>query len=416
MKEISVIATMDWLPNEMKVGDLFFDSIRGTTTYQFEYDPLWIQQHPSMVLSKDLPLVRGKQYKKGSIFDMFQDCLPDRWGRRLINKRERAIAEQEHRLPRVLSDADYLMQLDDTTRMGAFRFSDGSNHIGSDDDCAVPPLTHIREFIDLAHLFEQADIEGKTIREQWLHNLYRQGSSLGGARPKANVRDTDGSLYIAKIPSVHDDYDVALWEHFACCLAREAGILVADTRVLHLEGQRYHTLLTRRFDRKGEQRIHFASAMTLCGLQDGAAADTGNGYLDIVEMLVGISGIADVHASLLELYRRVVFNCLIGNHDDHFRNHGFLLTRKGWQWSPAYDLNPTNMTTQSLLINTTSNDSSVAIVRDAYADYLLTRSEAQQILDEVQKAVANWRKVATRCGISMTEQNRFASRFSLFLE
>jgi len=412
MKELSVIAAMDWLPSEMKIGDLSFDSIRGTTTYQFVYNPLWIQQYPSVVLSRDLPLVAGKQYKKGTIFDMFQDCLPDRWGRRLIDKRERALAEQERRLPRTLSDADYLMLLDDTTRMGAFRFCDGEYHVGMNhSDCSVPPLTHIREFIDLAHMFEKADMDGTTIREQWLQNLYRQGSSLGGARPKANVRDTDGELYIAKIPSVHDDYDVALWEHFACCLAREAGIHVADTRLLHLDGQRYHTLLTRRFDRVGGQRIHFASAMTLCGLQDGASADTNNGYLDIVEMLIGNSGIEDVHASLLELYRRVAFNCLIGNHDDHFRNHGFLLTPKGWQWSPAYDLNPTTMVTQSLLINRVSNESNIDLLLSSASDYLLDHTEASAIIQQVQSAVANWRKVATRCGISTTEQNRFASRF-----
>jgi len=417
MKKIEVIAAMDWLPSEMKIGDLSFDSVRGSTTYQFEYNSMWIQQHPSVVLSRELPLVGGMQYKKGSIFDLFQDCLPDRWGRRLIDKRERVLADQQHRLPRTLCDADYLMLLDDTTRMGALRFKDDNLFIGADTtDCAVPPMTNIREFIDLAQLFEQADIEGKTIREQWLHNLYRQGSSLGGARPKANVRDTDGTLYIAKIPSVHDDYDVALWEHFACCLAREAGIHVADTRLLHLDGQRYHTLLTRRFDRVGEQRIHFASAMTLCGLQDGASADTDNGYLDIVEMLVGNSGIADVHASLLELYRRVAYNCMIGNHDDHFRNHGFLLTSKGWQWSPAYDLNPTNMTTQSLLINRDSNESSIAQLREAYADYLLMQDEAEQVIDKVQKAVGDWRKVATRCGIANAEQNRFAARLSLFNE
>jgi len=412
MKELSVIAAMDWLPSKSKLGNLSYDSIRGATTYQFAYNPTWTQQHPSIVLSRDLPLVSGMQYKKGSIFDMFQDALPDRWGRRLIDKRERALAEQEHRLPRTLSDKDYLILLDDTTRMGAFRFSDGERYVGAENtDRSVPPLTHIREFIDLAHRFEQADAEGKTIREQWLHNLYQQGSSLGGARPKANVRDTDGTLYIAKIPSVHDDYDVALWEYFACCLAREAGINVADTRLLHLQGQRFHTLLTRRFDRLGEQRIHFASAMTLCGLEDGAAADTGNGYLDIVEMIVGNSGMADVHSSLLELYRRVAFNCLIGNHDDHFRNHGFLLTAKGWKWSPAYDLNPTNMTSQSLLINATSNDSNIELLLSSAAEYMIDSAEANSIIQQVKEAVRNWRKIATQCGISTTEQSRYASRF-----
>ncbi len=411
MNEIEIISAFDWQEQETKVGTLGYESLRGNMIYQFAYDADWICHCRKLVLSKDLPVVSGLQHKKGVIFDMLQDALPDRWGRRLIDKRERMLAEKEQRLPRHLSDVDYLMLVDDTTRMGALRLRSGEQHIGTENtDESVPPLTFLHEFINLAHAFETADAKGTTIREEWLRNLYRQGSSLGGARPKANVRDTDGKLYIAKIPSIHDEYDIALWEYFACCLARKAGIKVADTRLLHLDGQRYHTLLTRRFDRHGEKRIHFASAMTLCGLQDGADADSGNGYLDIVDMLIGHSGIANVQASLEELYRRVAFNILIGNHDDHFRNHGFLLTEKGWEWSPAYDLNPTDMRTQSLLINDTSNESSVELLLASASDYLLNEENAKTIVDEVCQIVRNWRKVATGCGISPTEQNRFAMR------
>lgn len=411
MNTIEVLAAFDWQDKETLIGTLGYDQVRGTTMYQFAYNADWIRSNRKTILSKDLPMVAGLQYKKGTIFDMLQDSLPDRWGRRLIDKRERMLAEQVQRLPRTLSDIDYLMLLDDTTRMGALRLQQNGIYLGMENgDCSVPPLTTIREFVDLAHAYEKADMEGTKIREEWLRNLYRQGSSLGGARPKASVRDTDGTLYIAKIPSIHDDYDIALWEHFACCLAREAGVRVAETRLLHLEGQQHHTLLTRRFDRKGNRRIHFASAMTLCGLQDGASADTGNGYLDIVDMLIGQSGIANVHASLCELYRRVAFNILIGNHDDHFRNHGFLLTANGWEWSPAYDLNPTNMTTQSLLINSSSNESSVALLLSSAPEYFLDEQEAKLIVEEVQNAVGNWRRTAARCGISKTEMSRFAMR------
>lgn len=411
MNEIEIIAAFDWQEQESKVGTLGYESLRGNITYQFAYDADWIRRYRRLVLSKNLPVVSGLQYKKGSIFDMLQDALPDRWGRRLIDKRERMLAEKEQRLPRYLSDVDYLMLLDDTTRMGAFRLRTDNRYIGTENtDESVPPLTFLREFIDLAHAFETADAKGTTIREEWLRNLYRQGSSLGGARPKANVRDTDGNLYIAKIPSIHDEYDIALWEHFASCLAREAGIKVTDTRLIHLDGQRYHTLLSRRFDRQGDKRIHFASAMTLCGLQDGAGADSGNGYLDIVDMLIGQSGIANVQVALETLYRRVAFNILIGNHDDHFRNHGFLLTGKGWEWSPAYDINPTDMMTQSLLINNTSDESSVELLLASSADYLLDKEKAKTIIDEVCRVVRDWRKVATRCGISPSEQNRFAMR------
>lgn len=417
MDNIELTVAFDWLPEEVRVGTLSSERVRGTATYHFAYDADWLARFRKIVLSKDLPAVSGLQYKKETVFDMLQDCLPDRWGRRLIDKRERLLAEKENRLPRRLCDDDYLLMLDDATRMGAFRLRHGESYMGVDDaDCPVPPIANIREFTDLAHRFEKAEAEGESMHEQWLRNLYKQGSSLGGARPKANVRDTDGTLYIAKIPSIHDDYDVALWEHFACSLAREAGIKVAETRLLTLEGQRHHTLLSKRFDRKGTQRVHFASAMTLCGLKDGASADTGNGYLDIVDMIIGHSGMANTYASLKELYRRVAFNCLIGNHDDHFRNHGFLLTQNGWEWSPAYDLNPTNEITQSLLITARSNDSSIEQLLEASSDYMLESAEAAAIVEEVKNAVKNWQKVATRCGISSVEQGRFARRLDWMIK
>lgn len=162
---------------------------------------------------------------------------------------------------------------------------------------------------------------------------------MGGARPKANVIDTDKTLYVAKFPSRKDDYDVGLWEHFSHLLATKAGINAAKTKVL-ATGEKYHTLLSQRFDRTNDsKRIHFASAMTLLGLSDGDNATTGHGYLDIVDFI--IQSCTDVERNLQELYRRVAFNICIGNTDDHFRNHGFLLTAKGWTLSPAYDMNPT---------------------------------------------------------------------------
>lgn len=414
MTTLDVMAAFDFLPREELVGTLAFDNVRGTVTYQFQYNDSWLKNYSSIVLCPELPLLSGWHYKTGHLFSLFQDVLPDRWGRVLLDKKERMAAQQEHRLPRTLSEANYLLQLDDQTRMGALRFRLNGEYVGIDDvDFPVPPITQLREFVDLAHRFERLE-PADTIHEQWLRQLYKQGSSLGGARPKANVRDVDGTLMVAKIPSVNDDYDIALWEHFAHCLAKNAGIDVASTRLLRLEGQPYHTLLSRRFDRVGNQRLHFASAMTLCGLNDGANADSGNGYLDIVDMMVGQAGFADIHASLVELYRRVIFNCMIGNHDDHFRNHGFLLTSHGWKWSPAYDLNPSNMTTQSLLINSYTNESSVEQLLSSAEDYFLSDKEALSIIDEVKRAVTGWRQVATRCGISPSEQARFSTRLDAY--
>ena len=292
--------------------------------------------------------------------------------------------------------------------MGALRLREGDRLLGTEyTDAPVPPLAYLREFVDMAQEYERQDEQGGTIREEWLLNLYKQGSSLGGARPKANVQDTDGSLWIAKIPSINDDYDVALWEFWAHMMAGLAGIDVPEMRLLSLPGQKYHTLLSKRFDREGEQRIHFASAMTLCGLQDGADATTGNGYLDIVDVIVGNAGFVDPQTALEQLYRRVAFSILVRNHDDHFRNHGFLLTEKGWVWAPAYDLNPSDFNTQSLLISRDSNESSLDVLLAAAGDYIISFDHAKQIIDEVCAAMKKSRQVARQCGISEHEMERF---------
>ena len=412
MKYIQIDIDANGFSSAESVGTLGYDMIRGNAAYQWEFAPLWLQKHRQVRLSGDLQNAGGPQYGSGRLFGFLQDAMPDRWGRRLIDKRERLLAAQEGRAVRHLTDIDYLTQIDDTTRMGALRLRDGERLLGTEYvDAPVPPLTRLREFVDMAQEYERQDEQGGVIREEWLLNLYKQGSSLGGARPKANVRDIDGSLWIAKIPSVNDDYDVALWEFWAHKMAGLAGIEVPEMRLLALPRQRYHTLLSKRFDREGEQRIHFASAMTLCGLQDGADATTGNGYLDIVDVLVGSAGFVDPQAALEQLYRRVAFSICIRNHDDHFRNHGFLLTDKGWVWSPAYDLNPSDFQTQSLLISRDSNESSLEVLLAAAGDYMLSADQAQQIVDEVRAAMKNARHIARQCGISEHEIERFKMIF-----
>lgn len=408
MKYIQIDMDAKSLPQAKPVGALGYDMIRGNAAYQWEYDAHWLHDHRSIQLSGDLLNTGGLQYGAGRLFCFLQDAMPDRWGRRLIDKRERILAMREGRPVRHLTDIDYLTQIDDTTRMGSLRLREGEQLLGIQfADTPVPPLAHLREFVDMAQMYERQDEQGGAIREEWLLNLYKQGSSLGGARPKANVRDTDGALWIAKIPSVNDDYDVALWEFWAHKMARVAGIEVPEMRLLTLPGQKYHTLLSKRFDRDGEQRIHFASAMTLCGLQDGADANTGNGYLDIVDVIVGNAGFADPQAALEQLYRRVAFSISIRNHDDHFRNHGFLLTEKGWVWSPAYDLNPSDFSTQSLLVSRDSNESSLDLLLAAAGEYMLNATQAKQIIDEVRATMQNARQVARKCGISDHEMQRF---------
>lgn len=412
MKYIQLEIEAKCFPQKESLGTLGYDLIRGNAAYQWEFDTQWLNDHRHIRLSGDLLNAGGPQYGTGRLFGFLQDAMPDRWGRRLIDKRERLLAAREGRPVRHLTEFDYLTQIDDTTRMGALRLRNGEQLLGTQfANTPVPPLTHLREFVSMAQEYERQDEQGGALREEWLLNLYKQGSSLGGARPKANVKDTDGSLWIAKIPSINDEYDVALWEFWAHKMAGLAGIEVPEMRLLTLPGQKYHTLLSKRFDRDGEQRIHFASAMTLCGLQDGVDASTGNGYLDIVDVIVGNTGFVDANIALEQLYRRVAFSICIRNHDDHFRNHGFLLTEKGWVWSPAYDLNPSDFNTQSLLVSRDSNESSLDVLLAAAGDYMLRTIQAEQIINEVYAAMAHSRQVARQCGISDREMERFKMIF-----
>jgi len=326
-------------------------------------------------------------------------------------RREQIAAMEEGRPVRRLSSFDFLTGIDDFSRMGAFRFKElkDGGFINVSELLKIPPLADIRELIAASAEIEKSE-EGNVLPDRkWVAQLVQPGSSLGGARPKANVIDTDKTLYVAKFPSRKDDYDAGLWEHFSHLLATKAGINAATTKVL-TTGEKYHTLLSKRFDRTQEgKRIHFASAMTLLGLEDGDNATTGHGYLDIVDFI--LQNCTDVERNLQELYRRVAFNICIGNSDDHFRNHSFLLTAKGWILSPAYDMNPTLNEYQSLLISADSNNANVNVLLGACEDYMLNRKNAEKIVSEVIDAVKNWRELAIRLGLSKREMEMFAGVF-----
>ena len=295
--------------------------------------------------------------------------------------------------------------------MGGFRFKENfeGEFINTDKSLRIPPLTELRELIAASKEIEKCEETNILPERHWIAQLVQPGSSLGGARPKANVVDTDRCVYMAKFPSLKDDYDAGLWEHLCHLLAKNAGINAAETRVI-ATNETYHTLLSRRFDRTNDgRRIHFASAMTLLGLNDGDNATTGNGYIDIVDFI--LSGCTDVEANLRELFRRVAFNICVGNSDDHFRNHGFLLTAKGWTLSPAYDMNPTHIDYQSLLINSNTNKADLSILLNSCEEYMLTPKEAQGIINEVMEAVKNWRALAIRLGIAPREISLFEGVF-----
>lgn len=413
MRKLYVYADFDWLKEIEFVGELGYESLRGSDSYCFTYDKEWLKRHADLILSDDLNNYPGQQHTLPGkdIFGCFSDALPDRWGRTLLLRREQIMASEEGRPVRRLSSFDFLTGIDDASRMGGFRFKEepSGEFINVRESLKIPPLTDIRELVAASKEFEKSEEANILPDRKWLKQLVQPGSSLGGARPKASVTDATKALYVAKFPSRKDDYDVGLWEHLVHLLAAEAGICTALTKLIST-GEGHHTLLSRRFDRTQEgRRIHFASAMTLLGLTDGDDAATGYGYLDIVDFI--LRGCTDVDANLRELYRRVAYSICIGNSDDHFRNHGFLLTPKGWTLSPAYDMNPTLNDHQSLLISTASNKSDLGILLDACEDYMLDAHEACRIITEVVNVTREWRRLAVRLGASKREMDMFGGVF-----
>lgn len=413
MRKIYVYADFDWLKTAVLVGELGYESLRGTDSYSFCYDHNWLRLYSDLYLSADINNYTGLQFTQPDrdIFGCFGDALPDRWGRLLLNRREQIRAQEEKRPVRKLSSYDYLLGIDDYSRMGGFRFKESPDgeFINCDATLRIPPLTDIQVLVAASMEVEKSEERNLLPDKKWLLQLVHPGTSLGGARPKAGVLNEEGELCVAKFPSRNDEYDIGLWEHLSHLLAKEAGVEAAETRAI-TAGEKYHTLLSKRFDRTTDgRRRHFASAMTLLGLTDGCNAQTGNGYLDIVDFI--LQHCCNVEANLRQLYRRVAFSIAIGNSDDHFRNHGFLLTPKGWTLSPAYDLNPTFNDHQSLLINATTNRSDLQLLLASSEEYMIGKEEATHIIEEVKDGVSQWRSMATRIGIAKREMDLFAQVF-----
>lgn len=417
MERLLVFADFDWLDKPELVGELCYEKLRGSESYAFRFDDNWLKFHAGIKLSEDINNYPGLQYTQpgNDIFGCFSDTLPDRWGRTLLKRREQIQASEEKRAVRNLSSFDYLMGIDDFSRMGGFRLKrelDG-DFINVSPSLKIPPLTELRQLVLASQEVEKSEENDVLPEKKWIAQLIQPGTSLGGARPKAGVLDDSGNLCIAKFPSRKDDYDTGLWEHFSHLLARKAGINAAQTKVLGGLGK-YHTLLSKRFDRTDEgKRIHFASSMSLIGLRDGDNAQGGYGYLNIVDFI--LQSCCDVEKNLQELYRRVAFNICIGNTDDHFRNHGFLLTPRGWTLSPAYDMNPTLNEYQSLLINESSNKADIRTLLESCESYMIKKEVAENIIRQVQAAVAGWENLAVLLQIPAREVTMFKDRFKLNL-
>jgi serine/threonine-protein kinase HipA len=384
-EKLAYVFFSDSEDRDIFVGTITSSFLNGKEIHSFSFDDSYLRsaKNRSFFIDPDLSFYSGRQFVSTgkTTFGFLSDSSPDRWGRLLLQRQETALAKDESRRPKILTEFDYLLGVNDFSRNGALRFKrslDGpfeapSNHHD------IPPMTSLRELEEASRLID----ENKPLDEKRLQLLMAPGSSLGGARPKASVVAPDGSLWIAKFPSKNDRYDVGSFEMVAHDLAKLCSINVAEAR-LGSFSQYGKTYLSKRFDRKGSHRIPFASAMALLGKTDGENAS----YLDLVSFITsqGDSPLEDLH----ELYRRLIFNVVIANTDDHLRNHGFLFSGEGWRLSPAYDLNPSIDKNQLVLsIDEISHDLDLNLVRSLAPKFAIDSNLAQTIIYSIQTAIKN---------------------------
>ena len=394
------------------IGILSAQQAKGRKAFSFSYNSDWINSEQQSLIDPDIAWYTGQQFPNvKENFGVFLDSMPDTWGRTLM-KRRAALSANEQGLPAPkLYDIDFLLGVHDYSRMGALRFKKdpGGDFLDNDPVSPVPPWASIRELQYGAQLIE-SNVDTAEVRK-WLAMLMAPGSSLGGARPKANILDEDGQPWIAKFPSKHDTVNKGAWEYLAYRLAVDAGIDMAESRLEHITGS-YHTFFTKRFDRQKQDRIHFASAMTMTGKNEELIRDETPSYLDIVEF-IQFSG-AHVTEDLHQLWKRLIFNILISNTDDHLRNHGFILTPEGWRLSPAFDINPSiDKEGLALNIDMDKNSLDIDLAKSVGAYFRMEKIEMDSVIDQVRSVVSGWQKLAAEIGIPRGEQMVMAAAFKV---
>lgn len=417
-KKRDVYVYSDWqeLNGPLFMGVLHAELLRGKEIFSFEYDNEWLQSDQAQLIDPELQLYVGKQYLSDQgkpNFGMFLDSSPDRWGRILMRRREAAMAREEGRRQQNLFETDYLLGVYDEHRMGGLRFKldKGGPFLDSNKAMASPPWASLRELEQVSLRLEDDDVLDDPDYLKWLSMLVAPGSSLGGARPKASVLDNRNHLWIAKFPSKNDQSDIGGWEIVTYELALAAGVQMSESKAKKFTTKN-HTFLTKRFDRTNRgERIHFVSAMTLLGHTDGEDHGEGVSYLEMVEF-ISTQG-ARVNEDLEQLWRRIVFSICVSNTDDHLRNHGFILTPKGWILSPAYDINPVETGT-GLSLNITENDNALDLdlAMEVAPYFRLKKNQASEILHVIKEAVRAWPVIASKYGISKAEQSLKSMAFS----
>ena len=389
------------------VGKLWGHCRNGRESASFEYEGQWLNNPASFSIDPALPLTRGTFHtsNKQKLFGAIGDYAPDRWGRALMRRADSKRAKGEGAAPHTLMETHYLLGVCDEARQGALRFSEspGGQFLAIGDKNAVPPMVDLPKLLSAAGKFFE-----KNESTEELKLLLLPGSSLGGARPKASILDRDGSLAIAKFPKNDDDINVVKWEAVSLTLAHKAGITVPVWRLETISKK--PVLVIKRFDRHGNERIPFMSAMSMLGATDNEQRS----YLDMAYALVQTG--AYPAKDMEELWRRIVFTVLVSNTDDHLRNHGFLYEYfKGWTISPAYDINPTPAEIAPRVLSTSidygNNQASLEIALSVIPEFQIKKDKAVLIVEEAYAAVSKWNTAAKSIGISNAEIDIMASAF-----
>jgi serine/threonine-protein kinase HipA len=404
--EVEVWLDADFL-ERVRVGTLSHN--RGTL--RFTYEPAWLQNPQAFALDPDLSLGEGTYFPNAEAgnFRVFDDSAPDRWGQTLMKRREALAAKDEGRKPRILHAWDFLLGVEDVSRQGALRYRQpNETAFLAHNTLTVPPAASLKELEIVAREITAKRIDDLTALRQWLKVLVAPGASLGGARPKASYVETDGSLWMAKFPARDDTRDVSAWEALARQLAARAGIEVAASQLRRFSGE-YHTFCIQRFDRSGDRRRFYASAMAVLRKDQSE----GTSYLELAEFVQARGAKDRIASDLEQLFRRVAFNVAIGNRDDHLRNHGFLLTPTGWRLAPAFDLNPnTDRADHVLNIDESDNRPNLATVIETSEWYVGSKDRGRAIVAEVLNETRHWRRDAQALKIARADIELTAAAFA----
>lgn len=408
--DIYVFAHWKGMPEPTIIGTLSAHVAKGKKAFSFEYDAKWLKSEHKFLLDPDIQLYKGAQFPNNKEnFGVFLDSMPDTWGRTLMKRRVAQQAKENNEKAPTLYEIDYLLGVYDESRMGALRFKTKMEgpFLDNNNETSTPPWTSVRELQQAAHSFEND--ENNEEAKKWLAVLMAPGSSLGGARPKANILDENQELWIAKFPSKNDTTDKAAWEYLAYVLATKAGINMAPCRIEKIAGK-YHTFFTKRFDREKGVRIHVASAMTMTGNNEDTIRDNPASYLELAEFISNYG--TNIEANLHQLWRRIIFNIAISNTDDHLRNHSFILTKEGWILSPAYDLNPSiDKDGLALNIDMDNNALDIELAKSVGEYFRLNENQMNTIIKEVLASVSQWNNRATTMCISRSEQELMEKAF-----